>query len=51
MDELDKQIIQILRKKPTKPFLKVANEIGIASSTVQKRFEKLKEKKLFLVHP
>ena len=43
MDRIDRDVLRELRKNPTKPFLRIAKEIGIASLTVQKRYEKMKK--------
>ena len=42
MDRIDRDILQILKKNPLKPFLKIAKEIGISPSTVLNRYERLK---------
>lgn len=42
-DSTDVQIFRKLLKNPKKSFLKIANEIGIAPITAQKRYEKMKK--------
>jgi DNA-binding Lrp family transcriptional regulator len=44
MDRVDSQILERLMKNPTEPFLKIAKTIGISPVTVQKRYEKMKNK-------
>jgi DNA-binding Lrp family transcriptional regulator len=43
MDRIDRDILRELKKNPTKPFLKIAEEIGISPNTVQNRYEKMKK--------
>ncbi len=43
MDKIDQEILTQLTKKPKKPFLKIAQEIGISPITVQNRYEKMKK--------
>ena len=42
MDRIDREILKTLKKNPNKTFLKVAKEIGVSTSTVLNRYEKLK---------
>lgn len=42
MDRIDREILKILKKNPTKAFLEIAKEIGVSTSTVLNRYEKLK---------
>jgi len=46
MEQIDYQILKKLIKNPTDSFLKIAEEIGVSPSTVQKRYKKM-EKKVF----
>ena len=41
MDNIDKGILNELMKDPKKPFLTIAEKMGIAPVTVQARFEKM----------
>ena len=43
MDNIDIKIFEKLLENPTKSFLKIAEEIGIAPITAQKRYEKMKK--------
>ena len=43
MDKLDQEIIRALKKNPKRPFLEIAEEIGISTSTVQSRYDRLKK--------
>lgn len=43
MDRIDRDILRKLKENPQKPFLKIAEEIGISPITVQKRYEKMKK--------
>lgn len=43
MDKIDRHILTELIKNPTKPFLKIAKEVGISPNTVQKRYEKMQK--------
>ena len=43
MDRIDRDILKILKKNPKKPFLKIAEEIGISPSTAISRYERLKK--------
>ncbi len=45
-DSTDVQIFRKLLKNPKKSFLKIANEIGIAPITAQKRYEKMKKERI-----
>jgi len=48
MDEIDEGILSELMKDPKKPFLTIAENMGIAPVTVQARFEKMKKKGIIL---
>jgi DNA-binding Lrp family transcriptional regulator len=48
LDEIDRDILRILIRNPQKPFLKIAEQIGISPQTVKKRYDKMKKKKYFL---
>jgi DNA-binding Lrp family transcriptional regulator len=48
MDNIDKGILNELMKDPKKPFLTIAEKMGIAPVTVQARFEKMKKKGIIL---
>lgn len=43
MDKIDRHILRELIKSPAKPFLKIAEEVGISPNTVQKRYEKMQK--------
>ena len=47
MDRIDRDILRLLRKKPTMPFLQIAEKIGVSSITVQKRYEEMKKDGVF----
>jgi Lrp/AsnC family transcriptional regulator, regulator for asnA, asnC and gidA len=46
IDETDKKIVQKLISNGLEPFRKIAQEIGVSTDTVSKRYRKLKEKNL-----
>lgn len=48
MDGIDREILRLLNQNPQKPFLRIAKEIGIAPTTVQKRIEKMKKESVIL---
>ena len=48
MDRIDQEILKILRKNPEMSFLAVARKVGLSSLTVQKRYEEMRKKKVFL---
>lgn len=43
MDELDRDIINILTKNSRTPFVRIARDVGISEGTVRKRIRKLME--------
>ncbi len=48
MDKIDYTILSELTKKSTKTFLEIAKKLGISSTTVQKRYEKMKKDRVIL---
>ena len=48
MDSLDLDILRLLTKQPDTPFLHIAEKIGVSSITVQKRYEEMKKKGIFI---
>jgi Lrp/AsnC family transcriptional regulator for asnA, asnC and gidA len=47
LDEIDREILKIMSKKPDMPFLQIAKKLGISPITVQKRFEDMKKEGIF----
>jgi Lrp/AsnC family leucine-responsive transcriptional regulator len=43
MDKIDQDILRALKKNPIKPFLSIAEEIGISTTTALNRYEKMKK--------
>jgi DNA-binding Lrp family transcriptional regulator len=43
MDEIDKKIIELLKQDSRKPYLKIAEELGISEGAVRARVKKLVE--------
>jgi Lrp/AsnC family transcriptional regulator for asnA, asnC and gidA len=44
IDEIDRQVLNELTKDGQKPFLQIAEQIGVSARTVQQRYEKMKKK-------
>ena len=47
MDNIDLHILKRIMENPTEPFLRIAEEIGISPITVQKRYEKMKNRAIY----
>ena len=43
MDKIDQDILRALKENPIKPFLKIAEEIGISTTTALSRYERMKK--------
>ena len=48
MDRIDREILRLLNRNPQKPFLRIAEEIGISPYTVQKRYKEMKKERVIL---
>jgi DNA-binding Lrp family transcriptional regulator len=48
MDQLDRQIIEMLATDARVPLTQVARELGVASATVHQRFNRLRERGILL---
>ncbi len=46
IDDLDKNILKILAKNSRKPYLQIANDVGLSRSSVKERIKKLHEKRI-----
>ena len=43
LDKVDREILAILQKDSSKPFVEIANELGVTDGTIHQRVKKLKK--------
>jgi Lrp/AsnC family transcriptional regulator for asnA, asnC and gidA len=46
LDKVDREILAILQKDSSKPFVEIANELGVTDGTIHQRVKKLKKLKI-----
>ncbi|HDT11505.1 MAG TPA: Lrp/AsnC family transcriptional regulator, partial [bacterium] len=48
IDDIDRKILKILAKNSRKPYLQIANDVGLSRSSVKERIKKMHERKIIL---